>query len=77
MLSWRFIKWVVLANVFALPVAWYVMSRWLKNFAYRIHIETSIFLLASGLAPLIVLATVAYRAFRAATANPADSLRYE
>jgi putative ABC transport system permease protein len=77
MLSWRFIKWVVLANIIALPVAWYVMSRWLQNFAYRIQIGINIFLLASGLALLIALATVAYRVFRAATANTVDSLRYE
>jgi putative ABC transport system permease protein len=77
MMSWRFIKWVVLANVIALPAAWYVMSRWLQDFAYRIHIGINIFFLASGLALLIAFATVAYRVFRAATANPVDSLRYE
>jgi putative ABC transport system permease protein len=77
MLSWRFIKWVVLANIIALPVAWYVMNRWLRNFAYRIQIGIDILLLASGLALLIAIASVVYRVFRAATANPVDSLRYE
>ncbi len=77
MLSWRFTKWVILANIIGLPVAWYVMNRWLQNFAYRIQIGMDIFLFASGSALLIALATVAFRVFRAAFANPIDALRYE
>lgn len=77
MLSWRFTKWVILANIIALPVAWYVMNRWLQNFAYRIHTGIDTFLLASGMALLFSLATVTFKVFRAASANPIDSLRYE
>lgn len=77
MLSWRFTKWVLLANLLALPIAWLVMNRWLQNFAYRIHTGIDTFLLASGLAVLCSLATVSFKIFRAASANPIDSLRYE
>jgi putative ABC transport system permease protein len=77
MLSWRFAKWVILANIIALPVAWYVMNRWLQNFAYRIQTGIDIFLLASGTALLFSLATISFRVFRAASANPIESIRYE
>jgi putative ABC transport system permease protein len=77
MLSWRFTKWVILANIIALPVAWYVMNRWLQSFAYRIQTGMDIFLLASGIALLFSLATVSFKVFKAASANPVNSLRYE
>ncbi len=77
MLSWRFTKWVIVANIIALPVAWLVMNEWLKNFAYRIDIGIVTFLLASGSAVLLALVTVSFKVFRAASANPIDSIRYE
>jgi len=77
MLSWRFTKWVILANIIALPVAWYVMNRWLQNFAYRINIGMWIFVVSAVLALFIALLTVSFQSIKAATANPVDSLRYE
>lgn len=77
MLSWRFTKWVILANIIALPVAWYVMERWLQNFAYRIPMGIDTFLMASGIALLISFATVYFRVFKSASANPVESIRYE
>jgi putative ABC transport system permease protein len=77
MLSWRFAKWVILANIIALPVAWFAMDRWLQNFAYRIQMGIETFLLASGIALLFAVATVSFKVFRAASANPIDSMRYE
>jgi putative ABC transport system permease protein len=77
MLSWRFFKWVILANIIALPVAWYVMNRWLQNFAYRIQTGIDTFLLAGGTALLFAFVTVSFKVFRAASANPIDSIRYE
>jgi len=77
MLSWRFTKWVILANIIALPVAWYVMNRWLQNFAYRIQTGVDTLLLASGIALLFSLFTVSFKVFRAASANPIDSIRHE
>jgi len=77
LISRGFTKWVVLANFVAWPVAYYFMNKWLQNFAYRIDLSVWIFIL-SGLAALAVsLITVSYQSIKAATANPADSLRYE
>ena len=77
MLSWRFTKWVILANIIALPVAWYVMNRWLQNFAYRTSIGIEIFILSGLVAFVFAFLTVSYQSIKAAVANPADSLRYE
>jgi putative ABC transport system permease protein len=77
MLTRDFIKWIIIANLIAWPVAYYAMSRWLQNFAYRIEISWWMFALAGGIALLIALLTVGWQAMRAATANPVEALRYE
>jgi putative ABC transport system permease protein len=71
------LKWVILANIIAWPVAWYAMNKWLQNFAYRINMGWWMFVLAGGIALVIALLTVSWQAIRAATANPVESLRYE
>jgi putative ABC transport system permease protein len=77
LLSKEFVKWVLVANVVAWPLAYYVMNNWLKNFAYRIDMSFWIFLASGLLALAIALLTVSSHAIRAATANPVESLRYE
>jgi putative ABC transport system permease protein len=77
LLSKEFIRWVLIANVIAWPLAYYIMNNWLKNFAYRIDMSFWIFLASGVLALLIALLTVSSHAIRAATANPVESLRYE
>ena len=72
-----FIKWILLANLVAWPVAYYFMNKWLQDFAYRINISWWIFVLAGGIALAIALLTVSFLAIKAATANPVESLRYE
>ena len=77
LLSKEFIKWVLVANVIAWPLAYYVMNNWLKNFAYKIDLSFWVFA-ASGLFVMIIaLLTVSSHAVKAATANPVESLRYE
>ena len=76
-LSSEFLRLVMLANLFAWPLAYYLMNGWLENFAYRIGISWWVFALAGGLALLIALLTVSTQAVRAALANPVKSLRYE
>jgi putative ABC transport system permease protein len=77
MISRDFLKWVVVANLFAWPIAYYFMNRWLQNFAYRVNLSVWIFIL-SGLAALVIaLLTVSYQTIKAATANPSESLKYE
>ncbi len=77
LLSKEFTKWVLIANIIAWPLAYYVMSNWLQNFAYRITIGPLIFVLSGLIALAIALLTVSSHAIRAARANPIKSLRYE
>ena len=77
MLSKEFLKWVIIANIIAWPVAYYVMNNWLKDFAYRIDINLWIFLLSGIIALVIALLTVSSHAIKAASADPIKSLRYE
>jgi putative ABC transport system permease protein len=76
-LSREFIFLVVMANVVASPVAYYLMDKWLEDFAYKTGISWWIFVLCGGIALLIALATVSYQAIKVATANPIESLKYE
>jgi putative ABC transport system permease protein len=73
----EFIKWIVIANLIAWPLAYFVMKGWLQDFAYKVSIGPVVFILAAGLTLLIALATVSYHSIKAALANPVDSLRYE
>ena len=77
MFSNEFVKWVIVANLIAWPVAYYVMTRWLEGFAYRTSIQIWVFLLSSFLALVIALATVIFHTTKASLANPAESLKYE
>ena len=71
------IKWVILANVIAWPVAWYVLHKWLQNYAYKISISPAFFLIAAFSMVSVVLLTTSTLTIKAALANPVDSLRYE
>ncbi len=73
----EFIKWILLANIIAWPIAYYAMNKWLQNFAYRISIGAEVFMLPTLLALVIALITISYQSLRASVANPVDSLRYE
>ncbi|WP_228236566.1 ABC transporter permease [Allomuricauda sp. M10] len=72
-----FLKLVLIAILIATPVAWYLMSGWLQQFAYRTNIGWAVFAIASILTILIALATVSFQAIKAASANPVKSLRTE
>lgn len=77
LISKEFLKLVVLANLIAWPIAYYVMGSWLENFAYRIAISPMTFIIAGLTALLIALLTVSYQALKAAVANPVNALKYE
>ena len=77
LLSKDFLKLVIIANVISWPLAWWIMNKWLQDFAYRINISWWIFLLAGLAALLIALITVSFKAIKAALANPVESLRTE
>lgn len=77
LLTREFTRWVLLANLIAWPLAWYTMSEWLENFAYRVDLGWTTFALAGLAALAIAWLTVSYQAIRAALANPVEALRYE
>jgi putative ABC transport system permease protein len=77
LLSGDFIRLVVIAIVIASPVAWFIMHRWLQDFAYRVDMAWWVFAAAGLLAVVIALATISFQAIRAALANPVRSLRSE
>ena len=72
-----FLKMVLFGFVFAIPVAWYVMSQWLQDFAYRITIEWWMFVLAGVFAMVIAVFTISSQSFKAAVSNPVDALKNE
>ncbi|GAB4031778.1 ABC transporter permease [Spirosoma gilvum] len=77
LLSQQFIVWVAIAILIASPIAWYAMSRWLDNFAYRVDISWWVFVGAGLLAIGIALLTVSFQSIKAALINPVKSLRSE
>jgi putative ABC transport system permease protein len=76
-LSKDFFLLVIMSNVIAWPISFYVMNKWLQGFAYRVELSWWVFVLASLMALLIAMMTVSWRAIKSATANPVESLRYE
>jgi len=77
LLNTSFIKWVIIASVIAIPVAYFSMHKWLDNFAYKTALDWWIFGLAGVLALGIALITVSWQTWRIATRNPVEALRYE
>jgi len=77
LLTKDFLKLVAISFVIAVPFAWWMMSKWLQDFAYRIDISIWVFVMAAGVAILITLITVSFKAIKAAVANPVRSLRAE
>ena len=77
LLSREFLMLVIVANVVAVPIAYYIMNLWLSNFAYRTSIGWFTFFLSAFLAVMISLCSISMQSIKAAIANPVDSLRYE
>ncbi len=77
LLSKDFSRWVLLANLFAWPAAYYITEKWLQGFAYRVGLGVGPFILASVSAVAVALLTVSVQSIKAATASPADAIRHE
>jgi putative ABC transport system permease protein len=77
LLSWMFARLVLIANLIAWPVAYYVMRNWLNNFAYRTDLSWWVFIAGGAIVLLTALFTVGYQALRAALSDPVEALRYE
>ncbi len=76
-LSFDFIKLVLIAIAIAIPVGYYAMNAWLENFAYKIEMDAGIFILAGSMAIAIAGLTIGHEALKAALKNPVDSIRNE
>ncbi len=77
MLNYYFLRWLIIAFVLALPLAYYFLDVWLQSFAYRIEISWWIFTIAGAITFFIALFTMSWFTFRVARQNPVKTLRYE
>ena len=77
MLSKDFVKLVVIAIVIASPIAWWAMTKWLQDFAYKTDISWWMFAVAGLVAVMIALITISFQSIKAALMNPAESLKTE
>lgn len=77
LLGKRFVRWVLIANVIVYPIANYFLESWLEDYAYRIDVNYSVFLMAALCSITLALIAVGYHVLKAALSNPIDSIRYE
>jgi putative ABC transport system permease protein len=77
LISKELTSWVIISNVVAWPIAYFLMKNWLQDFAYRVHLGLWIFIISSGVGFGIALLTVSYQSLKAALVNPIECLRYE
>jgi putative ABC transport system permease protein len=76
-LSKEFVRWVVISALLTFPLAWFVMNKWLQNFAYRTNIGFDAFAYALALSLLVAFLAVSFQSIRAALGNPVNALRHE
>ena len=77
LLTKEFLKLILIANILAIPIAYWSMNIWLNDFSYRIQISWWIFLLTLVLSLIIGLFTVSWQSFRSASADPVNAIKYE
>jgi putative ABC transport system permease protein len=77
LLSGEFVKWVMLSILIALPLAAFIMQKWLDDFAYQIHLQVWMFFISGFIAVMIAIITISFQSVKAALANPAKSLQTE
>lgn len=77
LLTWNFVKLVLIAFLIAAPLGWYLMNQWLQDYAYKIEMSWGIFIVSGAAALLIAVLTISYQSLKAALMNPVNSLRSE
>lgn len=73
----EFVIWVIIALVVAVPLAWYIIGRWLENFAYKTTVGWPVYAASGFIMLATVVITVTLQSWKAATRNPVEALRYE
>jgi putative ABC transport system permease protein len=77
LLSGKFSRWVLLANILAWPVAYLIVREYMQMYAYKINLPVWIFFLSAAGVYLIALLTISLQSYKAGITNPGDALRYE
>ena len=77
LLTKEFAALILIANIVAIPIAYYTLSKWLDDFAYKTEMTWWIFILSVVISCVLAAVTVSYQVIKAATANPVEALRYE
>jgi putative ABC transport system permease protein len=77
LLSREFVLLITIASILAFPAAYLILRNLLMEFAFRTSIGFDVFIISGGIALILALITISYQSARAASANPADTLRYE
>jgi putative ABC transport system permease protein len=77
LISSKFSRWVVLANILAWPVAYLIVRKYMQMYAYKINLPVWIFFLAAAGVYLLAIITISLQSYRAGVTNPGDALRYE
>jgi len=77
LLTKDFLKWILIASIIAWPLAYYITHKWLQNYAYRIDVNLTVFVLSTLLTLLIAVLTISFQASKAARTNPVETLKYE
>jgi putative ABC transport system permease protein len=77
LISKQFVKIILVATIIAVPVEYFLMSRWLMDYPYRVKLDISFLLLGGLIVLLLALFTISFQVIKAATANPVNSLKYE
>lgn len=77
LLNKNILRWVLLTNFIAWPIGYWLMDKWLQNFAYRIELNVWYFVIAGAISFVIALGTITFQSRRAALINPVDVIKYE
>jgi putative ABC transport system permease protein len=75
--SKQYLQLIIIANVIAWPLAWYLMDKWLQDFLYRVMLSWWMFAISLSAGLIIGFLTIAFKTIKAASANPVESLRAE
>jgi ABC-type antimicrobial peptide transport system permease subunit len=75
--SWDALKWILISNLIAWPIAWLYMKHWLNDFAYKTKVSPMIFILSSLVVLAIALAALSFQALKVSRSNPAVSIKHE
>jgi ABC-type antimicrobial peptide transport system permease subunit len=75
--TWQFLQLLALATVISIPVAWYLLANFLKNYSYRTTLNVWIFGISAAITVVVALAAISYQTIRAIRTNPAETLKHE